>query len=198
MKQFVGNEMIRLQCVGVTEFNTECEFLLKRGMLIDFLLETPTRIRAEHKNMVIKKKDLDKLFVGEDGIFFNIVDLDEEKYLIGFINDIVKKNQYGFNSLGVFKILPNIYDDTRFRWKVNKKYNVKESVYISGAFEFHCTCDVNNDVMIDVKYAKCENLHRNRVTLATIKVICASNETILEAISNWQYDFINEVKEVTA
>lgn len=96
-----------------------------------------------------------------------------------------------------FVELPGIYTDKDFRWKKNKKYNALETVLKMGEFEFYCVYrNGSDDVVVDVRYAKCQNKHRNKVTITTINVYNASNEGILEAIKEWEEEFSAELNEI--
>ena len=89
----------------------------------------------------------------------------------------------------IYRELPNIYDDKTFHWKYNKKHGSYQAVLHSGEFEYLCIFKANGDAVVEIKYVKCDNQHRNRVTIAAINVYGASNQDILDAIQKWKAAF---------
>lgn len=89
--------------------------------------------------------------------------------------------------------MPKIIDDKTFKWKLNTKYNSREATIASGNFEYFCIVKEGGDAVIEIKYTKCENKHRNKVTLGRIDVYYASNEDILKAIEMWREEFRKDV-----
>ena len=85
--------------------------------------------------------------------------------------------------------LPMVINDKNFRWKKNKKYGSMECIIEDKAFEYHCIYKADGNAIVNVKYNACDNLHRNRVTIATIEIEYASNEVILKAIKEWKREF---------
>ena len=63
-----------------------------------------------------------------------------------------------------------------------------------GVFEFHCIYKADGNAVINVKYCACDNLHRNKVTMAMIEVDFASNDIILKGIKQWKKEFRNMLK----
>ena len=90
----------------------------------------------------------------------------------------------GGNSVSVCEVLPSVYDDRLFHWSENKKYNTMETTLVLGVFEFHCIYfKENGSAKINVCYAKCDNRHKNKVTIAEIEGIYnADNDILLDAI----------------
>ena len=100
-----------------------------------------------------------------------------------------KLNRY----IGFYKELPDIYDDKMFHWKVNKKYDSKECIIEDGVFEYWVIYKANGTASVDVRYVKCDNRHRNKVTIATIEVVYATNNVIVDAIKEWKRKFKEEI-----
>lgn len=98
-----------------------------------------------------------------------------------------------YNNIGIYKELPNIYDDNVFHWKRNKKYGTLECTVEGGVFEYQIIYKPDGNANINVRYVACDNLHRNKVTMSTIEVIYASNDVILKAIKTWKKQFRNMV-----
>ena len=94
----------------------------------------------------------------------------------------------------IYEILPSIYNDELFTWKKNKKYQTMEATLVNNSFEFYVIYRSNGTAVINCKYTKCENKHRNKVTIATIELENASNKKILEAIEFWKTAFSFEVR----
>lgn len=85
----------------------------------------------------------------------------------------------------LFKEIPLLMNDEMFTWKENTKYNATEAVVAMGAFEYHCIVSADGNGKVIVRYVKCENFHRTRVTIAEFDVKDAYNETFCEAIKKW-------------
>lgn len=99
--------------------------------------------------------------------------------------------------VGFYKELPDIYNDKVFHWKKNKKYGSMECVINEGVFEYHCIYKADGNAVVNVRYTACDNLHRNKVTIATIEIEYASNEVIIKAIKKWKRSFKDSLtKEV--
>ena len=99
-----------------------------------------------------------------------------------------------YKTVGVYKELPDIYDDESFRWKENKKYGSKECVIEDGVFEFQCIYKADGNAVINVKYCACDNLHRNKVTMAMIEIEYATNALIHKGIIQWKREFQQSLK----
>ena len=115
----------------------------------------------------------------------------KEYYYIGFRKILGSKGEK--ECYVVWKQLPRIANDDTFKWKENIKYGTKETVIIQGNFEFTCIVKADGDAIVDVRYTKCENKHRNRVTITRIEVFNAANEEILKAIDEWKKMFKSEM-----
>lgn len=95
--------------------------------------------------------------------------------------------------VGFYRQLPDIYNDKVFHWKKNKKYGSMECTIEEGAFAYQCIYKADGNANINVRYIACENLHRNKVTIATIEVEFATNNVILNAIIKWKKSFRNSL-----
>lgn len=197
--QYVEKETVRLKMVGYYNMTDEkMGFINKKGLLMDFLADTFGSAEI-YKSFVLNRKDLEEIFAIENGFGCSAFEHEGKQYVSGFANNFRSKAGYrgryfGDFEVGVYEILPNIYNDEMFSWKANKKYNVRECTYTSGLFEFHIVANSNDDVNINVKYTKCDNKHKNRVTIATININKASNESIVRAIDCWKKEFLTEVE----
>ena len=98
--------------------------------------------------------------------------------------------------IGVYKELPDIYNDKTFHWRKNRKYDSQECVVEDGLFEYHCIYKADQNGTVDIKYAACDNRHRNKVTIATIDVEYASNIAFNKAIRQWKKQFKESVKSM--
>ena len=90
--------------------------------------------------------------------------------------------------------LPMVINDNNFHWKKNKKYGSLNCVIEDKVFEYHCIYKADGNAIVDVKYNACDNRHRNRVTIATIEIEYASNESIFDAIKQWKKEFKEMIK----
>lgn len=135
-----------------------------------------------------------------------LIDANAENISIESVEYNGNKYWYGSNSfdqmltlkldrkIGVYRELPDIYDDSIFHWKKNKKYGSMECTIEDGVFEFYCIYKADGNAVINVKYCACDNLHRNKVTMAMIEVDYASNDIILKGIKQWKKEFRNMLK----
>lgn len=110
-------------------------------------------------------------------------------------NYVVLKEPLNYTS--VYELLDKVHNTELMMWQDNKKYGTKDCKFESGMFEFHCICQKDNTVMIDVKYTKCDNKHKNKVTVSTIEVKDADNKRILEAVDEWKESFLSDVNNVS-
>ena len=93
----------------------------------------------------------------------------------------------------VYKLLPIVEDDDLFSWKENKKYGSREAVIKEGPFEYLCVLKADDNGFVDVRYVKCDNMHRNKVTIARIEIEHANNENFKQAIREWKSEFKEEI-----
>lgn len=91
--------------------------------------------------------------------------------------------------VGVYRELPDIYDDKMFHWKKNKKYGSMECIIEENVFEYQCIYKADGNAMVNVRYTACDNLHKNKVTISTIEIEYATNKVILKAIKKWKKNF---------
>lgn len=95
----------------------------------------------------------------------------------------------GYNFVSCYENLKTIYDDEKFIWKKAKKTGDMTAVLEDNNFKFKCTyreIDKESVCYVDCIYTKCENQHRNNVTVANIRVYDPTNKDILDAIRNWK------------
>ena len=199
--QYVGEKRnIRVKVVGSYNLeNGRDIFLLDKGLMMEFLLDTKYSMKgthvyssknglwnAEYESLTQEQKDNHGVIVKPKSQIEKCESFEykDTEYLREIRDD---------GRVYIFKILPQLFDDETFRWKYNKKYRTNETLITLGVFEFLCIADSNNDVDIDVRYAKCDNRHRNKVTLTTIRVLDADNTSILEAIEYWRKQFVEEL-----
>lgn len=158
-------------------------YLREKDMLMDFL--TDTKYQNEYKPIKeLTQKQLKRGNARE-------IEYRGKKYL--FYTD-------QFNSTILYEILPTIYDDELFHWSENKKYGTMESIVVLGVFEFLCIYQkANGNGNISVRYTKCDNYHKNKVTIANIEDIYnASNDIFIDAIEQWTTNFMEDVDKIKA
>lgn len=97
-------------------------------------------------------------------------------------------------TVGFYAQLPDIYNDKVFHWKKNKKYGSMECTIEEGVLAYQCIYKADGNANVNVRYVACDNLHRNKVTIATIEVEYATNEVILKAIKEWKRSFKDSLK----
>lgn len=205
--QYIGSDRkIRLyKCGNYYDNNPEDRYLLDKDLMMDYLTD-PKYDTHENSNgsrngkhWIYSELSPDEKMEVYTYIYPKEDFLSRHKYELFSYKDknYIKMFDYGKKGdTTVFEILPQIYNDKIFCWIKNKKYNTLETTLVLGNFEFYCICDNNNNVAIDVKYTKCDNRHKNRVTISVIKINDADNETILNAIDFWKEQFVKELNEI--
>lgn len=90
---------------------------------------------------------------------------------------------------------PNIYvDGPNWLWSYNDKHGTFEYTIKEKFFEYVCVLRGDGSVRVDVKYTKCDNRHRNKVTISEIEIENATNNDIIEAINVWKKELINQIQ----
>ena len=163
--------------------NTPEGYLNKNGMLLEFIINQQ------------KEKKVPVEYIDCSG--FKRKKSKKEYYYSG-IKTVTIAGKGETECYVVYHQLPRIANDKTFRWKENAKYSTKETVVIQGNFEFACIVKADGNAFVDVRYAKCDNRHRNRVTITRIEVFDASNEEILKAIEQWKEMFKGEMNDTRA
>lgn len=166
----------------LTRFNddtSEINFLKRKDLFMEFL--TSKEALVCHGNVIKEFKESE---ANEKGRY---ITYNNKKYLlIG--------TKYSVLTYDVYEVLPDVYNDEVLEWKKNKKHGTLEARFELGMFEYLCTYRDSGTALIDVRYVKCENPHRNRVTIETIEVRNATNERIFNAISEWKNQMIGLLK----
>ena len=180
------NRLDMMDCIDMDTINnpnTPEGYLYSKGMLFEFLAnrDTSTIRKRYYKGEYPPVEYLDcsefkKRKYRKQTYFMGVVKTgkDEERFIL-------------------YRQLPRIANDNTFRWRNNERYGTKETVIIQGNFEFTCIVKETGDAVVDVRYTKCDNKHRNRVTITRIEVYNASNEEILKAIAEWKEVFKEEM-----
>lgn len=153
------------------------EYLREKNLFMDFALSTGMRKR--NKIDFISRRDIKE--------YGEVINYDGKDYLF-------YKRPLSF--LEIYEILPSVYDDEIFKWKTNKKYQTLEATVTSGMFEYECICRNDKSGIINVRYAKCDNKHRNKVTITTIEMDDINNKRIIDAIECWKIQFTRELKGI--
>jgi len=107
------------------------------------------------------------------------------------------KNYYvyeGRDNYDLFVEAPLIMEDKLFKWKKNSKYRSLEAIIKEDTFEFQCIINPDGNGKVIVRYLKCENKHRNNVTLAELDVSNAYNEVFIETIKDWKYNLVCSIR----
>lgn len=110
-------------------------------------------------------------------------------------DDVVEKYYiyHDKDNVILFKEIPLLMDDDMFKWKENSKYNATEAIVTMGAFEYQCIVNADGNGKVIVRYVKCENFHRTKVTIAEFDVEDAYNESFYAAIYKWNSEFKNSI-----
>lgn len=177
---------IKIGEIDYNEFNDKTSaigFIKEHGMLGEYMskmydeVEEEVNIDADPKNVTMHHIDYagNRYWYGENAY-----------------DEFMLTNMY--RKIGVYREMPDIYDDKKFHWKPNKKYGSMECKIEDGVFEYHCIYKADGNATVNVKYCACDNYHRNKVTIATIEVEYATNEVIMKGIMQWKREFKNSLK----
>ena len=196
MTEYYGNsDDRRLQIIGahnnryLNDPTTDIGFIKSKGMLMEYTLKRYEEGYVDcGKKGRIKNCDRCTWYFDSRSSNLKKIEYEGNSYWVG-----VRKNLCD-DYYEVYKELPKFINDDNFKWRNNEKYKALETTLTSGVFEFYCIARESGDAFISVRYAKCENRHRNKVTLAEINVYNASNEAILEAIREWKAEFIEDMR----
>lgn len=177
---------IKVGEINYKEFNdsnTAIGFIREHGMIGEFFSEMYDDVEEE------LPIDVDPKNISMESVEYNGV-----KYWYGrncYDDMLTLRLDRG---VGVYRELPDIYDDQVFHWKKNKKYGSMECTVEDGVFEFRCVYKADGNATINVRYCACDNLHRNKVTMAMIEVEYATNAVILKGIRQWKKEFRDMLK----
>lgn len=178
MKYYGDSSKMTLELVAMVNNNKATKFIKSKGMLTEYILEVG---ECEHYiyDLVNVSNFKKKAFRGEN-------------YFIEY------RKLYGSNkeTILMYKEADRIYNDGKLVWRENKKYGVKETTYVTGNFEFFIIAKTDGDATIEARYAKCDNKHRNKVTISRIEVYNASNGEIMNAIEKWKREMREELARV--
>lgn len=199
MTEYYGNSdnkrLVYIDSYKLTDINDgTCPvgFINSKGMLMEYVIKNWEEGSSFHSSKTFKgmKKNCEDphWYFDDRAKKLKKVKYNGKEYWVG-----VEKRSVD-EEYSVYEELPKFINDDNFKWHKNDKYNSLETAIVSGAFEFHCIARESGDAYISVRYTKCENKHRNKVTLAEITVYNASNEDILEAIRQWKAEFIKDMR----
>ena len=148
------------------------------------IIDNIDRNKDKVSYVIDKKNDLIHTMIDDEYIKFQI---NKRVYYYNHRQDRTKKGTDDYYC--VYIELPLVVDDKNFVWKKNRKYNSTEATIVRGNFEYLCVVNADGNGKVLVRYNKCENYHRNRVTIAEFNVENAYNEKFLEAIDKWTKEF---------
>lgn len=180
---------------------TEIGFINKKGMLLDYTIVQfeNHQFRWIHDGIAETTTMKNMVMQGSGTIIWTDDWKNMRKIKRNKINYYIGESKIYANSdakYGVFMELPRIENDKNFTWKENRKYDTKECVIDGDTFKFEIIAKPNGNALINVRYTKCENKHRNNVTVAQIDVYNASNQDILDAISKWKNTMIQDLRNI--
>ena len=190
MTEFYGNSDYKrvryIDSYPLTQINDATwpiGFINSKGMLMEYIIKNHKEGYSTTSKGKRKNCDHSTVYFDNRCMDMEKVTYKGEEYLVG-------KECRNFDELySVYQELPMFINDENFKWRDNPKFGAKEANIESGSFEYHIIARENNTAYIEVRYTKCENKHRTKVTIAEITVYFASNEAILEAIRSWKNEF---------
>lgn len=198
MTEYYGNSenrrLVYINGYNLSEVNDATYpigFIQSKGMLMEYILKNYNEgcsMRGRKGKVTRQKNNENPCWYFDDRAnHLTKMKYNGEEYWVGTETRCVDEEYV------VYKELPKFINDDNFKWHANEKYKSLETTISSGAFDFHCIARESGDAYVSVMYTKCENKHRNKVTLAEITVYNASNEAILSAIREWKAEFIKDM-----
>lgn len=194
MTEYYGNSddkrLVYINSFKLSEVNDPTfpiGFINSKGMLMEYVVKDYKEGCSYGKKGKVKNTDKRTWYFDDRAKNFEKIEYNGEEYYVG------KETRQVDEEYSIYKELPKFINDETFSWHHNPKYNSTETTITSGAFDFHCIARESGDAYVSVMYTKCENKHRNKVTLAEITVYNASNEAILSAIREWKAEFIKDM-----
>lgn len=167
----------------VDDKNDLKSFIKEKGLLGEYLYNTVQKMNGTYPRLICRTQ---KNFNGREDMeiikYRDTTFYTEETEVVG---DVSNYRKY-------YVEIPRFTNDEKFYWKENNKYGVKECTLDYGPFQMNCILKADNEVTIEVKYTRCENKHRNNVTIAMIDVYEGTNEVIDEAIKKWVESFADD------
>lgn len=198
--QYIGERTVRLLMVGSYSIeNGKDRFLLDNDMMMKYLTNPSysSNPNATYCCNGISKRygDMSSIEREKANTYkYKKSELNNcERFKYNGKQYVKIKDWHNTSSFFVYEVLPAIFNDEIFKWSRNAKYDTLECMFVIGMFEFHCIYKNDGSAIVDVKYAKCDNRHRNRVTITTIYINDAGNESILEAVDYWKAEFKREI-----
>lgn len=180
-----GHRVLRiLNCGNINKEENPVGYIYKNGDFKNYIKKV-----AEEKTF--SNEDIG--YIGTMSIIDTIETGDETYFLVYDGWDINGGSYY------VCKDLPRvesgeIYKTYPFNWKPVRKYGNMEMRISQGLFEYVCVYNGNRTGFIDVKYTKCDNKHRNNVTIERIYLDDPTNIDYIYAIEEWKKMFRKEIK----
>ena len=184
----------RLKFVSNVKIGTpEMELIRRKGLMFEFLMKKSIRgKRAEGSERFYewnpradRVDDIDTPLCNAY-VYYERYTIDEDTYYL-------RIPKSGDGNVTLYKETELIMNDRNFTWKDNNKYNAKEAVVKIGVLEYQCIVNNDGNGKVIVRYVKCENFHRNKVTIAEFEVADAYNESFMLAIKNWSKEFKDSI-----
>lgn len=175
---------------------TEIGFINKKGMLLDYSLVRfeNYQFRYVHDGIAETTTGKERMMNGNSIVTWTDDWKNMQKIKRNKVNYYIGEISGG--TYGVFMEMPRVGNDSNFKWKENRKYDTKECIIDGDTFKFEVIAKPNGNALINVRYIKCENKHRNNVTVAQIDVYNASNQDILDAIFKWKNTMIQDLRNI--
>lgn len=191
--KYYGNGCTKYKVLGTFSLSDimdpECPigYIKEKGLLLDFVVNKDwsySDCPNTKSYLAVRKFIIDNLNDIEE---IEKVKYNNKEYLVG------RYTKGLGDEIWILKELSKFSDDTYFKWRENTKHGTTEAKITDGNFEFWCVAKQDGDAIIDVKFCKCENKHRNKVTIERIEVQNASNEDIMDAIKQWKKQMRKEL-----
>lgn len=157
----------------------EIDYLAKQGVLFGYLKTKGNDYPDRELEYNPLNGDTVDYVIAEDDVYVPYMEDGVQYYL---------KHHRGKSMYYLYREMPLVINDFSFKWKRNTKYNCLEATIKDPVFEYQCIINSDNNGKVIVRYAKCENKHKNKVTVAEIDVVCAFNEKFIQVIEEWKSD----------
>lgn len=153
-----------------------CSFLREKGLYMEYVTREPEKNKPTEPFIINNARGCE------------VVEYKDKTY-------IIYPQTRPAKCTVIYEVLPLIHNDGVFKWKNIAKTGEDKCTVKRGSFDFVCVALASGDGYIDVKYNKCENLHRNKTTLSTIQLTNVSNSVFKDAINDWVATLKRELSE---
>ncbi len=172
---------LKLITYETTNAKPEIDFLVKQDVLFGYLKAKGNDYPDKEYEFCSNSGDVvDYVFDKDEGGSNAYIPYSEDG-----IQYYIKRNGSMYY---LYREMPLVINDYSFKWKKNTRYNCLEATIKDPVFEYHCVINSDSNGKVIVRYTKCENKHKNKVSVAELDVPRAFNERFIQVIEDWKSD----------